>query len=190
MSSPLALDLTIYQGATFKKNLVWGCGRERIINALSLGATTTVTSLQHGYSTGQNITLTGIKGPISLNGSNYTITVIDANTFSLDGIDSTGLDPYLEGGFAVIPIDLTGYTALMHIRSKQGSDQVLIELSTSNGRISLGGTSGAIDLLINATDTAALKKGKYVYDLELISAGSEVTRLVEGSVEVDPETTR
>lgn len=190
MSSPLTLNLKVYQGATFKKSLTWGCGKERAITAIVLGTTTTLTSRQHGYSTGQQITLTGIKGPELLNNQVYTITVVDNNTFTLDGIDSTGYNPYLEGGFAVIPIDLTGYTALMHIRPKAGSDQLTLELSTSNTRITLGGTNGAIDLLISATDTAAIKKGRYVYDLELVSAGSEVTRLIEGSIEVDPETTR
>lgn len=54
-----------------------------------------VTSAAHGLTTGTQVTLTGVLGNTAANGS-WTITVIDANTFSLNG--STGNSAYTSGG--------------------------------------------------------------------------------------------
>ncbi len=42
------------------------------------------------------------------------------------------------------PVDLTGCTALAHIRANIKAADVLLTLSTENGRIALGGTDGTI----------------------------------------------
>lgn len=88
------------------------------------------------------------------------------------------------------PIDLTGYTAKMQVRETVDSATVLLELSTTNSRITLGGVAGTIDLTASATVMAALAWGQYVYDLELTSAGGVVTRVVMGSFTVSGEVTR
>ena len=87
------------------------------------------------------------------------------------------------------PIDLTGYDARMHIRSKRTSTTTIHELTVGSG-ITLGGVAGTISLLINDTDTAAFSFTSAVYDLELISSGGVVTRLLEGSVSLRKETTK
>jgi hypothetical protein len=89
--------------------------------------------------------------------------------------------------------DLTGYTARMQVRSSVESSSVIVELTTVNGKITLGTTTdtkGQVTLLLSATTTAALTPGQYVYDLELVSAGGEVTRLLEGNFVVKAEVTR
>ncbi len=86
-------------------------------------------------------------------------------------------------------INLTGYTARMMIREKVTSTTVLVTLTTENGGITLGGVSGTVDLLISATDTAALTILKMVYDLELVT-GATVTRLTEGRCSLSREVTR
>lgn len=53
------------------------------------------TDLNHGYSTGQLVTIGGVN-PVNYNGS-YTITVIDAHNFSI-GVDTTGFPVYVNGG--------------------------------------------------------------------------------------------
>ncbi len=88
------------------------------------------------------------------------------------------------------PVDVTGYVAKMQIRDKVASVDVLMELSSANGRIILGGDQGTIDLEINAPDSAAIIWKKGVHDLELESPAGVVTRLVEGKVSVSPEVTR
>jgi len=91
------------------------------------------------------------------------------------------------------PIDLTSYTARMQVRPSVDSSNVVIELTTANTRITLGNTAttkGQVNLLLPANTTSTLIAGQYVYDLELVSAGGEVTRLVEGNFVVKAEVTR
>jgi hypothetical protein len=101
---------------------------------------------------------------------------------------------YWETGTPSAPVNLTGYTAKMQIRSKPESKAVILELSTSNGRITLGTSgnfaTGAINLFISASDTANLSVCENaVYDLELTS-GSVVSRILQGNVIISPEVTR
>ena len=86
------------------------------------------------------------------------------------------------------PVDLSGFTAKMQVRKKPGSP-IIIELSTANGRIILGGALGTIDLLISATDTENLIPGMYAYDIELTSDTGFVIRFSEGLFEVEDEIT-
>jgi hypothetical protein len=59
---------------------------------------TQITSTAHNLTTGAVITISSVGGMTQLNGNTYTITVIDANTFSLDGIDNTAFGAYTSGG--------------------------------------------------------------------------------------------
>jgi hypothetical protein len=91
-----------------------------------------------------------------------------------------------ENGAAV---NLTGYTARMQLRTSVQNDSVVLELTDTNGRISLGGAAGTITLTVTANDMTAIPPLKYVYDLELVN-GTVVTRLVQGTFIVRPEVTR
>ena len=86
-------------------------------------------------------------------------------------------------------IDLTSYTAKMQIRPNCGDGTLTLELSTVNGRISLGGTAGSIGLSISNSDTEALNFVQEVYDIELTDGGGTVTRLVSGKVYLSKEVT-
>lgn len=57
-----------------------------------------VTIAAHGYTTGQEVYLSGIGGMTDLNGRQLKITVTGTDTFTLDGIDSTGMDAFTSGG--------------------------------------------------------------------------------------------
>jgi hypothetical protein len=85
--------------------------------------------------------------------------------------------------------DLTGYSARMQIRATLDADTVLVELTTGDG-ITIDGPAGQITLLLDDTQTAALDWCVGVYDLELTDPDGNVTRLLKGPVEVDPEVTR
>lgn len=93
-------------------------------------------------------------------------------------------------GVAAPPMDLTGYTARMQIRAEIDAATPLIELTTENARITITPLEGKVELLISAADTAALTFETATYDLELISAAGEVTRLVQGNVKLSREVTR
>lgn len=87
------------------------------------------------------------------------------------------------------PVNLTDFTARMDVRVSHASSTTVLELTSGSG-ITLGGTAGTILLEASPAETAGVPSGQYVYDLELVSSGSAVTRLVEGTLICDPEVTR
>lgn len=87
------------------------------------------------------------------------------------------------------PVNLTGYTARMQVRESHTSDELIVSLTTDSG-ITVGGSNGEIEITISASDTSNFTPGDHVYDLEIISAGGEVYRLLEGRFNVTPEVTR
>lgn len=91
-----------------------------------------------------------------------------------------------------LPVDLTGYTARMQMRRNVNSTEALIEMTDANGRLVFDAdrTTGKLQMVLSAADTAALSAPNAVYDLELISAGGVVTRLLEGAVAISKEVTR
>lgn len=88
------------------------------------------------------------------------------------------------------PINLTGYTARMQVRQKIADTNPLLSFTTENGAITLGGALGTIAITGLATLTDALTVKSGVYDLELVSPGGIVTRLIEGAVTITPQVTR
>ena len=54
----------------------------------------------HGLTTGDVVTFQGfaVGGSLQLNGNTYTVTVTDADNFTLDGTDSALIDAYTTGG--------------------------------------------------------------------------------------------
>jgi hypothetical protein len=88
-------------------------------------------------------------------------------------------------------IDLTNYTARLKVKEGYDAGTAILSLTTGSG-ITLGGTAGTIFLEADAATTAGLParpNSAYIYDLELVSAGTVVTRLVEGKFTVYPEVT-
>ena len=114
-------------------------------------------------------------------GNRFDITINQGATFELTVTwkDSTGA-----------AINLTGYSARMQVRETYSSASTVVSLTNGSG-ITLGGAAGTIAILISATTTAALTAPfSGVYDLELVSAGGVVTRLLQGAATVTPEVTR
>ncbi len=90
-----------------------------------------------------------------------------------------------------VAIDLTGFTARMHMRDTLEATTPFLTLTTENGGITLGGAAGTVDLLASAAATSAISATSGVYDLELVASdGVTVTRLLEGLVTISPEVTR
>ncbi len=95
-----------------------------------------------------------------------------------------------KAGNPAVAVDLTGCTARMHVRSKVDASTTLLELTTENGRIVLGGVTGSITLKLSATETSALNWTNGVYDLEIVYLDGRVRRLISGSVVISPGVTR
>jgi hypothetical protein len=87
------------------------------------------------------------------------------------------------------PMNLTGYTARMQVRPEIESGDVLVELTTANGRLVLGGAAGTIAMSLSPATTATIDSDGF-YDLEIISAAGAVHRVLRGRFVVNLEVTR
>ena len=83
-------------------------------------------------------------------------------------------------------MNLTGYSVASKMRSTHASSTVV---GTFTCTIS-NATGGIITMSMTNSTTGAIEEGIYVYDLEMTSGGGVVTRLMEGTVTVNPEVTR
>lgn len=84
-----------------------------ITNISSTNPAEVTTALAHGYTTGDQVIITGVTGMYAINiPVPYTITVTSATTFTLDGIDATALpySPYVSGGTVQKVIGSIDYT--------------------------------------------------------------------------------
>lgn len=89
-----------------------------------------------------------------------------------------------------MPIDLTGCTARMQVRHEVESPTVLLELTTANGGITLGGVAGTIELFVSDDASTLFTWTAGAWDLEIEFPGGDVHRLAQGSISVSPEVTR
>ncbi len=72
--------------------------RTGLITAATQANPCQITSANHGLVTGRSVFIYGVVGMTELNGNSYFITVVDANNFTLDGVNSTGFGLYVSGG--------------------------------------------------------------------------------------------
>ena len=113
-----------------------------------------------------------------MNPGRYNINVYTGTTFQLSPtwkVDN-------------LPVDLTGYTADMQVRDV--SNNLITELSTANGRITLTPALGTINLTLTASQTAALAPGNYNYDLNLTSPGGFVYKILIGAFIINASVTQ
>jgi hypothetical protein len=76
-------------------------------------------------------------------------------------------------------VNMTGWTAKMQLRSSATSSSVLLELSTTNGKITLG-SDGSIVLNLLPADTATITAPSALYDLELIATDGSIIPFMYG----------
>ena len=101
------------------------------------------------------------------------LTVDQGSTFTatIDVVDSEGS-----------ALDLTGYTYFGQIRKNYKSSTAV--------DFTIAAAPGGIELVLSSTQTDAMKPGRYLYDVEIVSPGGEITRVVEGQLEITPSITR
>ena len=97
---------------------------------------------------------------------------------------STPITVYQDDGTTIQ--NLTGYTASSQLRKNYTSTAYTTILAT----IQTPATNGIIVISLTAVQTAALKSGRYVYDLQIAAADTTVTRVIEGVITIRPEVTR
>lgn len=84
------------------------------------------------------------------------------------------------------PIDIDGYQARGQMRrSYDSANAVTFSANVTNGAV------GNVQISLSAADTANIKAGRYVYDVEAYEPNTgTVFRVVEGIVTVHPEVTK
>ena len=194
------LDLTIQQGSTFTQVLRWEVAPIIYdpISAITQSAPARITSALHNIPDGWRAAIVSVKGMSQINATNspvknsdyQRVTVVDANTVTLNEVNAASYSAYTSGGYLQYnsPASLAGFTARMAIKTMLGGD-VLLSLTTQNGGIVVDDIGKTITLNISATDTAAITWTAGVYDLEMVSAAGVVTQLVNGAVLVNQEIT-
>jgi hypothetical protein len=78
-------------------------GLTGLITAATQTNPVSITSANHGLTTGNMVTISGVVGMTQLNGNTYTITVTGANTFTLNGTLGATFSPYISGGVWTSP---------------------------------------------------------------------------------------
>lgn len=91
-----------------------------------------------------------------------------------------------KGASLSLPVTVTGYSltgssAKMQIRKSYGSD-VLLELSTANGKLAIVGNILTIN--ISASDSSLLPVGSLLYDVFITAADTSKLKLMFGKVVV------
>jgi hypothetical protein len=108
----------------------------------------------------------------------YNVKADQGSTFVLDFIVSTDN----------VPWNLTGYTARMQVRAFTSSPDTILDLSTDSEIVLTSG--GRVTVTVSAAVMSDVVAGKHYYDIELVSAGNEVTRILEGRFVVAAEVSR
>lgn len=192
-------NFTIVQGKTFNPVVRWNAlpWIYVSITAITRAAPAVVTAPAHGMPDGWLAAIVSAKGMEEINAQNdppkitemHKGTVVNANTVQFNDINSSNYAAYTSGGYLQFytPVDLTGAIARMKIKNKVGGT-VAADLSTTNGKITVNNTTKVIQPVVSATESAALAKGSYVYDLEVEIAGV-VREILRGSITVQSEIT-
>lgn len=93
-----------------------------------------------------------------------------------------------------VAIDLTGALIRMQIRTtyadQSGGVAPLADLAIGTGITVTSAVGGTFTVAVSDTLTQAMPPGNWVYDLEVESAGGEVTTLMYGRAMVRAEVTR
>lgn len=78
----------------------------------------------------------------------------------------------------------SGYTASGQLRRSYYSTGAIDFV------VGITGSSGTIEFALGATTTAAMKHGRYVYDIQLDCPDGTVIRQLQGNAYIDPEVTQ
>jgi ATP/ADP translocase len=81
--------------------------------------------------------------------------------------------------------NLVGYSANSQIRKSHYSSNATATFSTS---INTG--TGSVTLNLSSTTTSTISPGRYVYDTIITDSSNNVTRILEGIVEISPRVSR
>jgi hypothetical protein len=177
---------TIDQGANWYINFIYN-QPVTITNITANGTTVTYTTAAQAFTVGQLVSIEGVI-PSQYNLTNVAIATRTTTQFT---VTNTATGTYISGGVAYVPVNLTGCTAALQLRSLPNDPTAALTLTTTNGGITLTALTGNIAVTATATQTRAIDEGYYYYDLEVTNTASGVvTRIAQGQILVSAEITR
>ena len=177
-------NVTIDQGADWNITYIYKQPAE-ITNITSNGTTVTFTAV-NGFAAGQIVSIDGVL-PSQFNLQNRPIATANGTQFTVTN-NATGI--YTSGGIATAPVNITGQTGALQLRTSPSDTTAVLSL-TSGAGITITGATGQIDVRATATQTGAIIAGPYVYDLEITNPSTGVvTRIAQGQAIVSAQVTR
>ena len=181
----ITYNTTIDQGADWYINFIYNQPAS-ITNITANGTTVTVTAVK-GFAVAQLVSIEGVI-PSQYNLTNVPIATRSGSQFT---VTNAATGTYISGGVAYAPINLTGYTAELQLRSLPTDPTAALTLTTANSGIAITALTGNIAIHATAAQTRAIDEGYYYYDLEITQTSSGiVTRVAQGQILVSAEITR
>lgn len=193
--------ITIVQGKTFSKVFRWAVEPflYKAISGIALQAPVRITVAGHGLPDGWPVAPVSIVGTKELNATNggdnfdtdyKRITVIDANMVEINSVNASGYTAYVSGGYlkTPTPMDLSGYSARMTIKDKEGT--VLATFTSDDGDFDIDNTDKKISLVISAAaseDYSVTAFKKAVYEIEMYNGSGLVYQIAFGDVVLEKE---
>lgn len=192
---PVKLNLKIYQGSSYSQVLRWESSTKvyKQITGIDKSGPVKIYSANHDIPLGWRVKVTDVAGMKEINSPEYKIvSAKSTDTIDINDINSLYFSNYTGGGVIEYkqPVNLAGYTAIMQIRAKQSSEDVILELTTENGGIVIDVIACTITLNITAEQTAELAFTTAVYALDVADTAGIVTTLSVGSVTLEKQITR
>ncbi len=185
--------MKIIKGSTYKDVLRWGSSKRKYvpITAIQNSAPCVITCPGHGIPDGWGFQVESVKGMKELRALSLVAEVVDADTIIAVNTNSLEFSTYVSGGVISYnePVDLTGYSARMHIR-ESFPGPIVASLTSDDGSIVIDPVNFTISRELSATISAAFQFKKGVYDLELYNSEGYVIKLDSGKVEIVDEVTR
>jgi len=179
----VSYNVTIDQGADWYITFIYNQPAE-ITNITANGTTITVNAV-NGFYPGQIASISGVN-PSQYNLQNFTVVSSTNSEFT---ISSPVTGTYISGGLAYAPVNLSGYTAKMQLRSLPSDVDAALSLETGDG-ITITPLTGQIDVHATSAQTTTIDEGTYYYDIEITSSSGVVTRIAQGQAIVSAEVTR
>lgn len=195
MTAPTKLNFKMYQGSTFKEVIRWESSTKayKTITGITKAAPCVITAVAHGIPVGWRTKVTNVVGMTAINSADTynQVTATTTDTVTINEVNSLGYAAYVSGGVLEynVPMDLTGMTARMQIRSTLTSSTIIDTYTTELGTIAIDNTLKTITINVPATTTAGYTFSTGVYSLELVS-GSTVYQIITGNISLVAEITR
>lgn len=196
MTSPIKLNLKVYQGSTFIQVLRWESSRKSyaVIDDINNSAPVVITAPGHDVPLGWRAKVTNLQGMPELVSLGYQIvTDITPDTVIFNHVNSLAFKPYVQGGILEYntPVPLDDLVARMQIRDRVKSSAIIYELNTENGGVEFDTTNYTITLFIPDEVTADFNFTTAVYNLEFENVVSGVTTpFAKGTITLEKEVTR